>query len=247
MISFVWLVGCSLETPEETGTRVDSDVRVDCSVEPCACGVAFDGAGRTFGTLQDAFASGADELHICAGEYDDGPWLISGPVALIGSAREETFLEQQLIILGDQHVTISSLTVRYSRLNEPKLMGIEGAALKLSGFASVSLDDVELAFNRADYGGAIDMGGSSYVEVRNSYIHDNTAECGSEANGHCGGGAFVYENATLVSSDTNWGVGGHDNAPNDVTVAGDSLPAVQSYSFGDAASFTCHAATITCN
>ncbi|MCB9761438.1 MAG: right-handed parallel beta-helix repeat-containing protein [Alphaproteobacteria bacterium] len=107
-----------------------------------------------------------------------------------------------------------------------------GGGLLVSGLPSVSVQGSTISGNRSLNGGGLDII-ESHVTIESSTVRDNGAT-------DTGGGVWMFTGtgASLLSTATDWGSGGSDNSPDDVTVSG-----VGSWSsYGASAGFLCDGA-----
>lgn len=111
-------------------------------------------------------------------------------------------------------------------------VGSWGGAIMLYG-STAALDAASVQYCSAELGGAFYVYATSSLSLTNSIVQSNVATAG--------GGARLRTTSTLISDNTDWGVDGTDNTPDDIDVSNDST-----WSWDAAASFTCTNDADTC-
>ena len=111
-----------------------------------------------------------------------------------------------------------------------------GGALYLATLASAEVTDGWIEGNNATlYGGALYLSTDATLELVRTSILTNTAT-------YSGGGAylaFLYTSPTLLADDTDWGVGGTENLPDDVASPSISVGYYQAASSFECTVFAC--------
>lgn len=239
----------------------------DTGLRSCSGGAAaFFDDGAYFETVQaalDVVADGAT-VHVCPGTHEGALSLLfsdsssnplfaaGGAVSIVGDADGSSVIdangEGSVVETEIVSLTLASLSLvggagrGFSAGDGADWTYIGGGIYDL--YADLSLDDVRIEGNTANYGGGIAVDGT-FEEVSlamsNCTIDGNVAlppPLDAPANG---GGVWLSGSYSLNAVDTDWGEGTEDNSPQDIVTYDGA--AYQYYLVPEGSSVTCVSGT----